>query len=73
TFAGAVVPARNGLRIIPDEAVSDWPAQTRLPALGDAPPARQLDETLRAIRARYGARTANLVAMQLEYPRGMAG
>lgn len=72
TFAGteAAVPARNGLGIIPDEVGSDWPAQTRLPALGDAPPARQLDQTLHAIQARYGARTSSFVAMQLEYPGG---
>ena len=73
TFAGEPIVSRNGIQIIPDkitgEAAGDWPAETLLPALTDAPPARVLDQTLRAIEARYGARTAGLVAMQLEYPR----
>ena len=42
------------------------PAQFTAVAL---PPALALDETLRAIGARYGSRTADFVAMQLEYPR----
>jgi len=40
-----------------------------LPAVGDQQPARALDEALYGIRARYGVRTADFVAMQLEYPR----
>jgi hypothetical protein len=43
-----------------------------LPALGDQPPANALDQVLRAIEARYGMRTADFVAMQLEYPRHRA-
>ena len=35
----------------------------------DRKPAEALDDTLRAITARYGARTTDFVAMQLEYPR----
>jgi hypothetical protein len=37
--------------------------------MADTPPAKALDRTLRDITARYGARTADFVAMQLEYPR----
>jgi transcriptional regulator GlxA family with amidase domain len=61
--------SRGGLRILPDAVVADWPAQQTVPAAVDLPPARALDQTLRAIDARYGPRTANFVAMQLEYPR----
>jgi RNA polymerase sigma-70 factor, ECF subfamily len=37
--------------------------------VGDRQPARALNEALAEITARYGMRTADLVAMQLEYPR----
>jgi hypothetical protein len=33
------------------------------------PPARALDAALHGIAARYGERTADFVAMQLEYPK----
>jgi len=36
-------------------------------AVGDQQPARALDQALRGIAARYGMRTADLVAVQLEY------
>ncbi|MFB6464367.1 DJ-1/PfpI family protein [Bradyrhizobium tunisiense] len=61
--------SRGGLRIVPDKVASDWPAKQTLPAAVDLPPARALDQTLHAIDARYGSRTADFVAMQLEYPR----
>ncbi|MDF0523068.1 DJ-1/PfpI family protein [Bradyrhizobium yuanmingense] len=61
--------SRSGLRILPDRIAGNWPAEQALPDAGALPPARALDETLRAIEARYGARTADFVAMQLEYPR----
>ncbi|MBR0811555.1 DJ-1/PfpI family protein [Bradyrhizobium diazoefficiens] len=61
--------SRGGLRILPDKVASDWPAKQTLPAAVDLPPARALDQTLHAIDARYGSRTADFVAMQLEYPR----
>nr|GAJ36200.1 putative intracellular protease/amidase [Bradyrhizobium sp. DOA9] len=61
--------SRSGLRILPDRIAENWPAEQTLPNAGASPPARALDETLRAIEARYGARTADFVAMQLEYPR----
>lgn len=61
--------SRGGLRILPDKVAADWPAKLMPPAAVDLPPARALDQTLDAIDARYGARTADFVAMQLEYPR----
>lgn len=62
-------PSRNGVRILPDTTATDWPAEQRPPETASLPPAKALDETLRAIDARYGAHTADFVAMQLEYPR----
>ena len=71
SFAAApgAVATRSGLRILPDQVADDWPAEARLPAIGAAPPARALDMALDAIESRYGRGTANVVAMQLEYPR----
>jgi hypothetical protein len=44
-----------------------WPADRRLPAItGRAQ--EELDKALGAIAARYGARTRDFVAMQMEYP-----
>jgi transcriptional regulator GlxA family with amidase domain len=70
TFAGSAEPVatRNGLRVVPDRATSDWLGQ-RLPAIDERPPAKALDNALSAIEARYGRRTADVVAVQLEYPR----
>jgi len=71
TFAGTAgaLATRNGIRIVPDEVAATWPAERRLPAIGDQPPAKALDQVLSAIEARYGMPTADFVAMQLEYPR----
>ena len=63
---------RNGLRILPDEVATNWPAARRLPEIGDTKPADALDSALGGIAARYGARTTDFVAMQLEYPRHRA-
>jgi hypothetical protein len=60
---------RNGIRVIPDRTTTDWPAERLLPAIGHQQPARALDQALRGIGGRYGMRTADFVAMQLEYPR----
>ncbi|MBR0845275.1 DJ-1/PfpI family protein [Bradyrhizobium liaoningense] len=62
-------PSRGGLRILPDRIAGDWPAKQMLPAAVALPPAQALDQTLHAIDSRYGPRTADFVAMQLEYPR----
>jgi transcriptional regulator GlxA family with amidase domain len=70
TFARSAqaVPTRNGLRILPDQVASDWPGERRV-AIDDRPPVRALDDALQAIQGRYGRRTADVVAMHLEYPR----
>ncbi|TIV71177.1 MAG: transcriptional regulator [Mesorhizobium sp.] len=71
TFAakdGAIV-SRDGIRILPDQVAADWPVEQLVPAMADMPPAKALDQALRDISARYGARTTDFVAMQLEYPR----
>jgi transcriptional regulator GlxA family with amidase domain len=64
-----VVQTRSGIRIVSDRIAKSWPTEHLLPAIGNRQPARALDEALQAITARYGPRTAELVAMQLEYPR----
>ena len=71
TFAGSadMQQTRYGVRILPEEIAADWPAQRLLPAVGNQPPAKALDQALQAIEMRYGSRTADFVAMQLEYPR----
>jgi transcriptional regulator GlxA family with amidase domain len=72
TFASSAeaVVTRSGLRVLPDRVATSWPAERLLPAIGDRPPARALDEALQGIEGRYGRRTADAVAVQLEYPRG---
>jgi transcriptional regulator GlxA family with amidase domain len=71
TFAGTAgaIPTRGGLRIQPQQVAANWPADRLLPAVGALPPAKALDQALIAIEARYGMGTADMVAMQLEYPR----
>jgi transcriptional regulator GlxA family with amidase domain len=71
TFASTAgtVESRNGVRIIPDRASSNWAPDRLLPAVGTRKPAEALDEALAAIRERFGNRTARVVAMQLEYPQ----
>lgn len=67
--SGGPVETRGGLRLIADRAGAAMSAGQWLPPLGDAPPARLLDATLARIGTRYGAKTSDFVAMQLEYPR----
>jgi hypothetical protein len=62
------VQTRAGLRIVPDRAAAAWPENLQVSAIGE--PARALDRALLDIAARYGERTADVVSMQLEYPRG---
>jgi putative intracellular protease/amidase len=64
--------SRNGLRIFPQQVAASWPAERLLPAIGGLPPAKALDQALLGIEARYGVRTADFVAMQLEYARHSA-
>ncbi len=63
----AEVATRGGLRIVPDRTGTQWPA-SRTVAVGDLPPMQALDRMLGLIAVRYGADTASIVAMQLEYP-----
>jgi putative intracellular protease/amidase len=74
TFAGTAdaQQTRNGLRILPDQVAPNWTADRLLPKVGELPPAKALDQALSGIEARYGAPTADFVAMQLEYPRHSA-
>jgi putative intracellular protease/amidase len=71
TFASAAgaQQTRNGIRILPDEVAANWPAERLLPSVGERKPAEALDGALQEITARYGTRTTDFVAMQLEYPR----
>ncbi|WOH64580.1 DJ-1/PfpI family protein [Bradyrhizobium sp. BWA-3-5] len=64
--------SRGGLRIYPEEVAASWPAERLPPSVGERKPADALDDTLRAMTARYGAHTTDFVAMQLEYPRNRA-
>ncbi|MGI6855247.1 DJ-1/PfpI family protein [Mesorhizobium sp. 1B3] len=71
TFAGAggAIETKNGVRIIPDRVAAEWDEDRRVSLVGEQAPATALDEALNAISQRYGARTADFVATQLEYPR----
>jgi putative intracellular protease/amidase len=66
----SAIETRHGIRIVPDRVATTWPAARRLAGMDGRPPARALDDTLDAIAARYGSRTATFVATQLEYPTG---
>jgi transcriptional regulator GlxA family with amidase domain len=61
----APIADRDGIRILPDRVA---PAGNAITPPGLTKPAVALDATLAEIAARYGAPTANVVAMQLEYP-----
>jgi putative intracellular protease/amidase len=74
TFASAAgaQQTRSGIRILPDAVATTWPAERLLPSVGDRKPAEALDDALQGIATRYGTRTTDFVAMQLEYPRHRA-
>lgn len=65
----AAVESLNGVHILPDRGRDDWPADRRLPIAPGERPADALDRALETIAGRYGDATADVVAMQLEYPR----
>jgi transcriptional regulator GlxA family with amidase domain len=64
---GNPVRTRGGIRILPDQSITDGESMRPVPTLANRRPAEALDETLRAIMQRYGSATARVVAMQLEY------
>jgi hypothetical protein len=71
TFApstSAIVTA-NGIRVFPDRNTTDWPEEGRLSTFSDKRPADALNLSLQVMTERYGERTTNVVAMQLEYSR----
>lgn len=67
--AGDAQQTRNGLRILPDQVTTNWPADRLLPEIDNTKPVEALDSALGGIAARYGTGTTDFVAMQLEYPR----
>jgi len=71
TFAvtGDAVETRDGIRLLPDRTAASWPTERLLASIGTRKPAAALEEALSAIAKRYGANTADFVAMQLEYPK----
>lgn len=61
------VETRDGIRLLPDRISVDWPNR-RASIFPRERPAEALDRTLQRIASRYDKPTANVVAMQLEYP-----
>lgn len=66
------VVTANGIRVVPDRLADRSPKALAATFPGQ-PPAVALDRALQAISERYGERTAEVVAMQLEYPRRDGG
>ncbi len=65
------VTTRNGVRLLPDRVSA---AEKRLPhEWASKRPTEALDAALQGIGARYGQATADIVAMQLEYPQPGTG
>ncbi|WP_416797509.1 DJ-1/PfpI family protein [Ciceribacter azotifigens] len=71
TFAASAQAAvtTNGIRIVPDRVMTNWPDGRLVTTVPDQRPAVVLDRTLEAIATRYDEPTTDVVAMQLEYPR----
>jgi putative intracellular protease/amidase len=61
------VVTRSGARLIPDRMDSSWSADEQVSPFVGKPAAAALDDSLTAIATKYGASTAQIVAMQLEY------
>jgi hypothetical protein len=66
--SNAAVVTANGIRVLPGKVAGDWPQERVVSVHADQPPETALDLNLAAIADRYGAGTAKVVAMQLEYP-----
>lgn len=62
------IDSLTGVRMIPDRSATRWRESRRLSTYPEQKPAEVLDHALEAIAARYGRPTAEVVAMQLEYP-----
>ncbi|UIJ72563.1 DJ-1/PfpI family protein [Aurantimonas sp. HBX-1] len=73
TFADGPVETRSGIRILPDRPAASRAGEPSILAIDDRRPVEALDATLAAIAERYGASTARVVAMQLEYPGAWNG
>jgi len=63
------VTSRSGMRILPDLVTGEWSGERLASTFATQPPAEALDDALEAIGRRYGEPTADVVAMQIEYPR----
>jgi transcriptional regulator GlxA family with amidase domain len=66
------VESKNGMRIYPEIAATNWPSTRLLESVVNQSPADALDEALNQMTVRYGIDTARFVAMQLEYSRQAA-
>ncbi|MGE3871318.1 MAG: DJ-1/PfpI family protein [Parvibaculaceae bacterium] len=71
SFAASLeaVETRNGIRLIPDDIADNWRQGKRLPTSLGSNPSSALEQALKDIAARYGERTADVAAMQMEYAR----
>ncbi len=71
TLADSTQPIvmRQGLRLLPDGVAGDTHVGVMLEPLASNAPGYALDQALSDITARYGARTARIVRMELEYPQ----
>jgi transcriptional regulator GlxA family with amidase domain len=67
--SSSAVTTAYGIRVYPDRVGDEPPEQDGILTLSGAHPVEALDVTLQAIGARYGEPTADVVAIQLEYPR----
>jgi transcriptional regulator GlxA family with amidase domain len=74
TFTAVSGPIRteNGVRVLPDREQSGWPRAQRVDVSRAFRPVRMLEDTLQEIARRYGAATAQVVSMQLEYSSKLA-
>ena len=66
------VVMRHGLRLVPDETIDAARVQLELAPLSASAPGYVLDRALSDITVRYGARTARIVRLELEYPEANA-
>lgn len=65
---GEPVESMNGLRVLPDRNSVDHLRRIEPSGFGKQKPADVMVQNLEQIAALYGDDTAQLVAMQLEYP-----